>query len=93
VEENEFTNRLKIVMLLPEGELVPEGLLNDLHVLDRAYPNLHLEFVTMPGQFGPELIERLSQEWKIPKNFMFIGSPGNKFPYQISELGGVRLII
>jgi amino acid transporter len=93
VEENEFTNRLKIVMLLPEGEIVPEGLLNDLHVLDRAYPNLHLEFVTMPGQFGPELIERLSQEWKIPKNFMFIGSPGNKFPYQISELGGVRLII
>jgi amino acid transporter len=93
VEENEFTNRLKIVMLLPEGELVPEGLLNDLHVLDRAYPNLHLEFVTMPGKFGPELIERLSQEWKIPKNFMFIGSPGNKFPYQISELGGVRLII
>lgn len=93
VEENEFTNRLKIVMLLPEGEVVPEGLLNDLHVLDRAYPNLHLEFVTMPGTFGPELIERLSQEWKIPKNFMFIGSPGNKFPYQISELGGVRLII
>ncbi|MDO7874650.1 APC family permease [Hymenobacter sp. ASUV-10] len=93
VEENEFTNRLKIVMLLPEGEIVPEGLLNDLHVLDRAYPNLHLEFVTMPGTFGPELIERLSQEWKIPKNFMFIGSPGNKFPYQISELGGVRLII
>ena len=93
VEENEFTNRLKVVMLLPEGEIPPPELLTDLHVLDRAYPNIHLEFVSMAGVFGPELIERLSQEWKIPKNFMFIGSPGNKFPYQISELGGVRLII
>jgi len=93
VEENEFTNRLKIVMLLAEDQQVPPGLLNDLGVLDRAYPNLHLDFVTRPGTFGPALITELSEEWHIPKNFMFIGSPGDKFPYQISELGGVRLII
>ena len=37
VEENEFTNRLKIVMLLHEGQKVPEGLLNDLQ---RARPRL-----------------------------------------------------
>jgi hypothetical protein len=47
----------------------------------------------MEGQFGPELIEELSVRWKVPKNFMFIGSPGDRFPYQISELGGVRLIV
>ncbi len=93
VEENEFTNRLKIVMLLAEGQQVPPGLLTDLSVLDRAYPNIHLDFVTRLGRFGPDLITELSQEWQIPKNFMFIGSPGDKFPYQISELGGVRLII
>ena len=93
VEENEFTNRLKIVMLLDEGQLPPEGLLNDLRVLDRAYPNLHLDFVTRPGRFGPDLITQLSEEWKIPRNFMFIGSPGDRFPYHVSELGGVRLII
>jgi hypothetical protein len=93
VEENEFTNRLKIVMLLKLDQAVPEGLLTDLNVLDRAYPNIHMEFVTRIGTFGPELIDELSQEWSIPKNFMFIGSPGDKFPYQISELGGVRLII
>ena len=47
----------------------------------------------MIGSFGPELIERLSKEWSIPKNFMFISSPGEKFSYRVEELGGVRLIL
>jgi amino acid transporter len=93
VVENEFTNRLKIVTLLKPGEKYPEELLNDIRVLDRAYEQIEVDFVTMEGQFGPELIDTLSEQWNIPKNFMFIGSPGNRFPYQISELGGVRLII
>ena len=47
----------------------------------------------MTGEFGPELIERLSKEWGIAKNFMFISSPGEKFSYRVEELGGVRLIL
>ena len=43
--------------------------------------------------FGPELIEELSRECKVPKNFMFIGSPGTHFPFRLADLGGVRLII
>ncbi|GAB2853654.1 hypothetical protein GCM10027044_11540 [Hymenobacter ruber] len=93
VVENEFTNRLKIVTLLQPGEKYPEELLNDIKVLDRAYEQIEVDFVTMEGHFGPTLIEELSKRWNIPKNFMFIGSPGDRFPYQISELGGVRLII
>ncbi|SFQ19615.1 APC family permease [Hymenobacter arizonensis] len=93
VVENEFTNKLKIVTLLRDGEKFPEELLNDIRVLDRAYPQVDIDFVTIDGQFGPPLIEKLSAQWNIPKNFMFIGSPGDRFPYQISELGGVRLII
>jgi amino acid transporter len=93
VVENEFTNRLKIVTLLQEGETVAPGLEHDIHVLDRAYEQIEVEFVAIQGHFGPKLIEQLSTEWNIPKNFMFIGSPGDRFPYQISELGGVRLII
>jgi amino acid transporter len=93
VVENEFTNRLKIVTLLQPGEKYPEELLNDIRVLDRAYEQIEVDFVTMEGHFGPELINELSERWNIPKNFMFIGSPGDRFPYQISELGGVRLII
>ena len=93
VVENEFTNRLKIVTLLREGETYSQDLVNDIEVLDRAYEQIRIDFVAMPGHFGPELIDRLSREWNVPKNFMFIGSPGDRFPYQISELGGVRLII
>ncbi|GAA3922103.1 APC family permease [Hymenobacter algoricola] len=93
VVENESTNRLKIVTLLKEGETVSAELLTDINVLDRAYEQIEVEFVTMQGHFGPALIEELSTKWCIPKNFMFIGSPGDRFPYQISELGGVRLII
>jgi amino acid transporter len=93
VVENEFTNRLKIVTLLKAGEKYPEELLNDIHVLDRAYEQIEVDVVAMEGQLSPELIDKLSKKWCIPKNFMFIGSPGNQFPYQISELGGVRLVI
>ncbi|MBC6990765.1 APC family permease [Hymenobacter sp. BT491] len=93
VVENEFTNRLKIVTLLKDGERYSEELLTDIDVLDRAYDQIEVEFVSLNGEFGPELINKLSYEWQIPKNFMFIGSPGDRFPYQISELGGVRLII
>lgn len=93
VQENELTNRLRIVTVLKEGQSVPEEFVKDLNVLDRAYPDIKIVFLTETGIFGPELIDRLSNEWRIPKNFMFIGSPGDRFPYRISELGGVRLII
>ena len=93
VVDNEFTNRLKIVTMLREGEQFPDELLTDIRVLDRAYDQIEIELVTLDGHFGPDLIDQLSTEWNIPKNFMFIGSPGDRFPYQISELGGVRLII
>jgi amino acid transporter len=93
VVENEFTNRLKIVTLLKPGEAYSPDLLTDIKVLDRAYEEIVVDFVSLEGTFGPELIDRLSKEWNVPKNFMFIGSPGDQFPYQLVDLGGVRLII
>ena len=90
---NEDTRRLKIVNVLKKGENIPIGLKNDIQVLDRAYPNIVIELVEEPGVFGPEKIHELSERWKIPVNFMFIGSPGDKFPYKLHELGEVRLII
>jgi len=62
-------------------------------VLDRAYPDIKIDFVKLHGEFGPEIIQRLSKEWKIPPNFTFIGSPGDHLPYKLANLGGVRLII
>jgi amino acid transporter len=93
IQENEHTNNLKIVTVLEENESVPENFTRDLDVINREYPKIEIDFVTVKGKFGPELVQELSQKWKIPINFMFIGSPSNKFPYKVQELGGVRLII
>jgi amino acid transporter len=92
VQDNETTKKLKIVNVKSEGES-NELLKRDLEVLDRAYDEIEIEFIEINGVFGPALINELSKKWKIPKNFMFIGSPGNRFSYKVSELGGVRLIM
>ncbi|MEO8734373.1 MAG: APC family permease, partial [Flavobacteriales bacterium] len=75
------------------GEHISEEFRKDIDVLDRAYPDIKIEFIEMDGVFGPELVHHLSAEWNIPTNFMFIGSPSDKFPYRLSDLGGVRLVI
>jgi amino acid transporter len=92
VQNNETTRKIKIVNV-KKGDESNELLKVDLEVLDRAYPEIHIEFIELDGSFGPKLINDLSNKWNIPKNFMFIGSPSNRFPYQVSELGGVRLIM
>ncbi len=93
ITKNEHTKKLKIVSFLEEGKMVPVGLKSDIDVLDREYPSIKIEFIETVGKFGPEAIRKLSEKWKIPINFMFIGSPGDHFPYRIEDLGGVRLII
>ena len=93
VRQNEHSNRIKVVTVLDADEDVPEDLRRDIEFLDRAYPMIDIDFVSERGKFGPELIDALSKKWHIPKNFMFIGSPGDRFPYHLEDLGGVRLII
>jgi hypothetical protein len=93
VSQNEITKKLRIVTVLQEKQTVAASFLSDFEVLDRAYPDIKIEYMQIEGTFGPELIERLSKEWNIPQNFMFISSPGNRFTHRIAELGGVRLII
>jgi hypothetical protein len=61
----------------------------DLKVLDRAYPEIDIEFIELG--FGPTIIDELSENGI--QNFMFIGSPGDRFSYRVAELGGVRLIM
>ncbi|WP_457616805.1 APC family permease [Lutibacter sp.] len=91
--KNEHTKRIKIVLALEKGQKVPENLPQEISFLDKEYPEIDIEFTVVDGKFSPELIRELSKKWGIPINFMFIGSPSDKFPYKIEELGGVRLII
>jgi hypothetical protein len=91
--KNEHTKKIKIVLALDSGEKIPVNLRQEIDFLDKEYPDIAIEFLVVDGKFSPALIKKLSEEWHIPINFMFIGSPSNKFPYKIEELGGVRLII
>ena len=93
VRDNEHTNRLKVVTVVANEKDVPPQLKEDLEFLDETYPEIDIEFVVQIGEFGPKLIKKLSKEWNIPTNFMFIASPGDHFLYGLAELGGVRLII
>jgi len=93
VQQNEHTNRIKVVNVVQNKSEVPPNLQRDLDFLNDAYPNIDIEFVVLTGLFGPDLINELSRKWQIPTNLMFIGSPGNHFIYGLKDLGGVRLII
>lgn len=93
IRENEHARKLKIVWIIENAENLSAKALRDIDVLDRAYPDIKIEVVEEKGTFGPSKIKELSHRWKIPINFMFIGSPGDKFPHRVEDLGGVRLII
>jgi amino acid transporter len=93
IQNNEETNKLRIVTVENDKFKAAENLHRDIETLDRAYPDIDITYERINGSFGPELIENLSRSWNIPTNFMFIGSPGQRFQYRIEELGGVRLII
>lgn len=93
VLENEHSNRIKVVTVAERPADVPARLAKDVAFLNEAYPEIEAEFVVVEGKFGPELLRELSEEWSIPINLMFIGSPGDHFLYGLADLGGVRLIL
>ena len=93
VLENEQTQQMKVVHVFEDETNIPGQLSEHLQMVDRMYPQLKIDFLAVKGEFGPELIERLSRRLRVPKNYMFIGTPGDHFPHRIEHLGGVRLIL
>jgi hypothetical protein len=93
VLENEQTTNMKVVFAYESENQIPSQLAERLNQIDKLYPQLRIDFLAVRGTFGPELIELLSRHLDIPKNYMFIGTPGDRFPHRIEELGGVRLIL
>ena len=93
VIKNEHTKKIKIVLAKENDQDIPPNLPMEIEFLGKEYPEINIEFLVIDGTFSPTLIKELSEKWNIPVNFMFIGSPSDKFPYKIEELGGVRLII
>jgi amino acid transporter len=88
--DNELTNWLKIVHVY--RDMPPPQLANDVKTLDRIYPKTRIDLVLIKGEFTPELVHMVSENLGVPKNFMFISSPGGRFPHDLSDFGGIRLI-
>lgn len=93
VLRNEQTRRMKVVHVYEDEASIPAELSEHLQTIDRLYPHLRVDFLAVKGRFEPAVIDALSEYLGVPKNYMFIGTPGHQFPHQIEELGGVRLII
>jgi amino acid transporter len=90
---NEQTRLLKMVHVYEKEGDIPPRLREHVEMLDHLYPQIRIDFVAVHGSFGPELVESLSTRLGIPKNMMFMGTPGGQFPHEIDTLGGVRVII
>ncbi len=93
IKLNEHTNRVKLVTVTSNPDEIPEKLRRDVEFLDEEYPKIDIEFVVVKGTFSPKLIQKLSKEWNIPTNFMFIGCPADNMAHSLAELGGVRVVI
>jgi amino acid transporter len=90
---NEQTSRLKVVYVYGDEDEIPPHLAGHLKLVDRLYPQLRIDFLAVKGKFGPKLVEALSRYLRVPKNHMFIGTPGDRFPHGIADLGGVRVVL
>ncbi|HEB88533.1 MAG TPA: APC family permease [Deltaproteobacteria bacterium] len=93
VLDNEQTSRLMVVHVYEDESQIPPDLADHLKLIDHLYPQLRIDFLAVKGVFGPELVEALSRRLRVPKNAMFIGTPGDRFPHRIDDLGGVRVIL
>lgn len=72
---------------------IPAELTEQLATIDRIYPRTANRSFAGTSSFGPEMIERLAQRLRVPKNLMFIGTPGDRFPHRIDSHAGVRAIL
>lgn len=93
VLENEQSTHLKVLHIYEDESEIPPELAHHLNEIDHMYPQLRIDFIAVKGRFSPEFIDEISKRLKVPKNYMFIGTPGDRFPHEIAKLGGVRLII
>lgn len=93
VRDNEITKHITVFHLYEKRSEKSKSLERDLKMLDSLYPEIKIDLVFRKGKFSPEMINKISKEFDIPKNLLFIGAPGLDFEYNLGDLGGVRVII
>jgi hypothetical protein len=91
VQNNESTKKIKIVNVKREGSESNDSLIIDLKVLDRAYPEIAIEFIELEGVLDPKSSMNF-QKMEYPEEFHVYWFSGDRFSYRVAELGGVRLL-
>jgi amino acid transporter len=93
IQRNESSRKIVVVHLYKDhNSEEEEEILRSLKILEELYPDLKIEYLPRQGQFGPHIVETLSRELSVPKNYMFIGAPEAKHKFSLEDLGGVRVI-
>jgi len=92
VIDNELTRKLKIVHVYEREEDIPPKLKENVAVMDEMYSKLRIDLLTVKGKFNPSMVDHLANELGVPKNFMFMACPNSRFPHNIGDFGGIRLI-
>mmetsp|Transcript_45382 Transcript_45382/g.95100 ORF Transcript_45382/g.95100 Transcript_45382/m.95100 type:complete len:657 (-) Transcript_45382:18-1988(-) len=93
VQQNELTKWLKVVYVYQDlNDPMIRAIAENLRVIDRCFPKIVIDLVLVQGSFTPEIVAQISARLGVPRNFMFISCPGDRFPHDIADFGGVRLI-
>ena len=61
-------------------------------ILDELYPKITIDLHIVYGHFTPMNVARLSDQIHVPRNFMFMTCPSDRFRHEIGQFGGVRVI-
>ena len=93
IRENESSDHIQIVHIYQDSKEISRTFKRNLLFLDHAYPDISIDLLTVKGRFSPETIQALSRHLDVPVNYMFISCPGDTFPHNVAELGGVRVIV
>ena len=93
VQSNELTKWLKVVYVYEDiSDPMIKAIAENLRVIDRCFPKIVIDFVLVQGRFSPEVVAQVSSRLGVQRNFMFISCPGDRFPHDIGDFGGIRMI-
>jgi len=94
IEENEEARWVRVVHVYAEDDpSVLSHLVECVQILDCVYPRIRIDCVLVRGEFGPAIVQHISERVQVPVNCMFINCPKTTFKHSLDRMGGVRVIL
>jgi len=87
IAQNESSQKITVVRLYTSFDQAEEDAMKEnLRIMSELYPHLKIDYLSREGRFGPDEVEAISQELKVPKNNIFIGAPEEKHRFSVEDL-------